>query len=138
MNIDATQTNCEFNSNYELVSQVNKENEKEKVIEFLITTHNFRIDATKKKKVNNIYENVENFNINKKEIKIKDKLIEDMEKINLNELKNYELNELEKKVENLLDEIRIKTGNNSKDPTMEKLLEKYSVLLLDRINKKNK
>ena len=51
-------------------------------------------------------------------------------------MKNYELNELEKKVENLLDEIRVKTGNNSKDPTMEKLLEKYSVLLVDRINKK--
>jgi hypothetical protein len=138
MNIDATQTNYEFNSNYEINSQINKDNEKEKIIEFLISTHNFRIDATKKKKANNIIEKIENFDINQKEIKIKDKLIEDIEKINLNELKNYELNELEKKVENLLDEIRIKTGNISKDPTMEKLLEKYSVLLLDRINKKNK
>jgi hypothetical protein len=135
MNVDMTQTNYDLLSNYENQSQINKENEKEKVIEYLVTTTNFRIDGKKKENKNKI-EKLDDINIKQKEIKAKDKLIENINKINLNELKNYELNELEKKLENLLDEIRVKTGNNSKDPTMEKLLEKYSVLLVDRINKK--
>ena len=130
-----TNTNCDIISNFDNQSQINKENEKEKVIEYLVTTTNFRIDGKKKENKNKI-EKLDDINIKQKEIKAKDKLIENINKINLNELKNYELNELEKKVENLLDEIRVKTGNNSKDPTMEKLLEKYSVLLVDRINKK--
>ena len=133
--VDMTNTNCDIISNFDNQSQINKENEKEKVIEYLVTTTNFRIDGKKKENKNKI-EKLDDINIKQKEIKAKDKLIENINKINLNELKNYELNELEKKVENLLDEIRVKTGNNSKDPTMEKLLEKYSVLLVDRINKK--
>jgi hypothetical protein len=43
---------------------------------------------------------------------------------------------LENNLQNLLDKVRVRLGNQSNDPTMERLLEKYSVLLLDRIEKK--
>ena len=83
-----------------------------------------------KKKVK---ENKFSFNHN---IDIKDKLNDDLNKIDVYKLNNSDLKILENNLEKVLDKVRIRLGNQSLDPTMEKLLEKYSLLLLDRLDNK--
>ena len=46
------------------------------------------------------------------------------------------MKEIEKEVENLLSKIRIKIGKDEKDNVMEKMIDKYSKLIIDKINKK--
>ena len=59
--------------------------------------------------------------------------------IDINSIESIDdLKSMETQLESLLDKIRLKTGNKVKDPTMEKILEKYSVLLFDRIDKLSK
>ena len=68
----------------------------------------------------------------------KDKLINSINNNIVNNINNNEdLKELEKHVERLLSEVRCKLGNEDNDPVMEKMLEKYSKLIIDKINKKD-
>ena len=60
-----------------------------------------------------------------------------MKKINIDDFnKKSELEDLEKNLEELLDKVRFKLGNQSNDVRMEKILEKYSVMLIDRLENK--
>jgi hypothetical protein len=70
----------------------------------------------------------------------KDKLMENIKNVDadVDDLKSEDLKEMENKLELLLNKIRIKLGNESEDPNLEKILEKYSMLLLDKIEKLNK
>ena len=70
----------------------------------------------------------------------KDKLMENIKNVDadIDDLKSEDLKEMENKLELLLNKIRIKLGNESEDPNLEKILEKYSMLLLDKIVKLNK
>ena len=54
-----------------------------------------------------------------------------------NIVKNADLKELENYVENLLDKIKLELGREEKDPIMDKVIEKYSKLIIDKINKNN-
>ena len=75
---------------------------------------------------------------NKKNINNNEKLKEDINNINLDSINNKEaLKELEEKLELLLRNIRVKLGHESSDPNLEKILEKYSMLLLGKIEKLN-
>ena len=69
-------------------------------------------------------------------VDVKDQLNNNLNNIDVYKLNKSELTNLENNLENLLDKVRVRLGNESNDPTMERLLEKYSVLLLDRIEKK--
>ena len=103
-----------------------------------VTKNNFSLIP--KRKIDRVkrLEKAASFSFNHN-ISIKDKLIDSVKKVDIENFDDqYELEELEKGLESLLDKVRIKLGNQSKDPTMEKLLEKYSVLLIDRINKNTK
>jgi hypothetical protein len=73
-------------------------------------------------------------------INYKDKLMENIKYVNddIDDLKSEDLKEMENKLELLLNKIRIKLGNKSENPNLEKILEKYSILLLDKIEKLNK
>jgi hypothetical protein len=70
----------------------------------------------------------------------KDKLMENIKNVDadVDDLKSEDLKEMENKLELLLNKIRIKLGNKSENPNLEKILEKYSILLLDKIEKLNK
>jgi hypothetical protein len=70
----------------------------------------------------------------------KDKLFENIKNVNadIDDLKHEDLKEMENKLELLLNKIRNKLGIKSEDPNLEKILEKYSMLLLDKIGKLNK
>ena len=75
---------------------------------------------------------------NKININNNEKLKEDINNINLDSINNkVALKELEEKLELLLKNIRIKLGHESSDPYLEKILEKYSMLLLGKIEKLN-
>ena len=47
----------------------------------------------------------------------------------------YDLKELEIHVDKLLTKVRCKLGNEENDPIMNKMVEKYSKLILEKINK---
>ena len=128
-NIMITQSNFDINC----VSQSKK-------FKNLTTVSKNNFSLIPRKKIDRIkrLEKAASFSFNHN-ISIKDKLIDSVKKVNIDEFEEeYELEELEKELESLLDKVRVKLGNQSKDPTMEKLLEKYSVLLIDRINKNTK
>ena len=68
----------------------------------------------------------------------KDKLINSIDNNVLDNINNNEdLKELEMHVEKLLSKIRCKLGNEENDPIMEKMIDKYSKLIIDTINKKD-
>ena len=88
------------------------------------------------------YENLSKNNVDEMTInnymEPKDKLINSINNNIVNNINNNEdLKELEKHVERLLSEVRCKLGNEDNDPVMEKMLEKYSKLIIDKINKKD-
>jgi hypothetical protein len=105
----------------------------------LIKVHKNHFNFIPRKKIDRIkrLEKTASFSFNHN-ISTKEKLIDSMKKINIDDInKKSELEDLEKNLEELLDKVRFKLGNQSNDPMMEKLLEKYSVMLIDRIEKKN-
>ena len=128
-NIMITQSNFDINC----VSQSKK-------FQNLRTVSKNNFSLIPKKKIDRVkrLEKAASFSFNHN-ISIKDKLIDSVKKVDIDDFEEQnELEELEKDLESLLDKVRVKLGNQSKDPTMEKLLEKYSVLLIDRINKNTK
>ena len=91
----------------------------------------------KKEKPQNIISKQKDFSYNNSKTQ-KEKFNEAMN-IDINSIESIDdLKSMETQLESLLDKIRLKTGNKVKDPTMEKILEKYSVLLFDRIDKLSK
>ena len=91
----------------------------------------------KKEKPKNIISKQKDFSYNNSKTQ-KEKFNEAMN-IDINSIESIDdLKSMETQLESLLDKIRLKTGNKVKDPTMEKILEKYSVLLFDRIDKLSK
>ena len=101
---------------------------------FTIINNNFKIIKNKKEPIKKI-DKVNKFSyiVN---VDVKDQLNNNLNNIDVYKLNKSELTNLENNLENLLDKVRVRLGNESNDPTMERLLEKYSVLLLDRIEKK--
>ena len=81
-----------------------------------------------------------NFHIQKIEYKnYKDKFLKELQSINIDSFyNNDDLNNLENKLETLLNNIRIKLGQKSENQNLENILEKYSTLLLNKIEKLNK
>jgi hypothetical protein len=125
-NMQITQSNFDINS---IISSKNLSSKQYKV-----TNNNFNFVKKKKEPIKKIVkENKFSFNHN---IDIKDKLNDDLNKIDVYKLNNSDLKILENNLEKVLDKVRIRLGNQSLDPTMEKLLEKYSLLLLDRLDNK--
>ena len=101
---------------------------------FTIIKNNFNIIKKKKeaiKKIDKVYKFSYISNLD-----AKDQLNNKLNNIDVYKLNKSELTNLENNLQNLLDKVRVRLGNESNDPTMERLLEKYSVLLLDRIEKK--
>ena len=91
-------------------------------------------------KKNMIYSKENNFviknDINNNE---KDKLINDLQNINIDLINNKDhLKHLENNLESLLNNIRIRLGYQSENVNLENILEKYSILLMDKIDKINK
>jgi hypothetical protein len=91
-------------------------------------------------KKNMIYSKENNFviknDINNNE---KDKLINDLQNINIDLINNKDhLKHLENNLESLLNNIRIRLGYQSENVNLENILEKYSILLIDKIDKLNK
>ena len=87
-----------------------------------------------------IYSKEHNFVI-KNDIKMndKEKLINNINNINIDYIDNKnDLKDLEYNLESLLNNIRIKLGYNPENSNLENILEKYSVLLIDKIEKMNK
>ena len=69
-------------------------------------------------------------------IEPKDKLINSINNNLVDNIVNKEeLKELEIHVEKLLTQVRCKLGNEDNDPILEKMIEKYSKLIIDKINK---
>ncbi len=101
---------------------------------FTIINNNFKIIKNKKEPIKKI-DKVNKFSyiVN---VDVKDQLNNNLNNVDVYKLNKSELTNLENNLENLLDKVRVRLGNESNDPTMERLLEKYSVLLLDRIEKK--
>ena len=91
-----------------------------------------------KKQIKLIKENIIQFQINSGETPIQ-KLKDSLDKFDISKVNTTsELEEIESKLENVLNQIRVRLGNESKDPVMEKMLEKYSLLLLDKLDKMGK
>jgi len=82
----------------------------------------------------------ENDFIIKSKINHTDKLMDNIKNVDfdVDDLESENLKELENKLALLLNKIRIKLGNKSENPSLENILEKYSMLLLDKIGKLNK
>ena len=69
----------------------------------------------------------------------KDKLINDIQNINIDLINNKEhLNYLENNLESLLNNIRIKLGYQLENVNWENILENYSILHMNKIDKLNK
>ena len=84
--------------------------------------------------INNI-NNIELIN----RIEPKDKLIKSIDDNIINNITDEnDLKEIETNVEKLLSDIRYKIGKEEKDPFMEKMVDKYSQLILEKINNNNK
>ena len=84
--------------------------------------------------INNI-NNIELIN----RIEPKDKLIKSIDDNFINNITDEnDLKEIETNVEKLLSDIRYKIGKEEKDPFMEKMVDKYSQLILEKINNNNK
>ena len=84
--------------------------------------------------INNI-NNIELIN----RIEPKDKLIKIIDDNFINNITDEnDLKEIETNVEKLLSDIRYKIGKEEKDPFMEKMVDKYSQLILEKINNNNK
>ena len=81
-----------------------------------------------------------NFHIKKIEYNNnKDKLLKELQTINIDCFdNNNDLKSIENKLESLLNNIRIKLGYKSENRNLENILEKYSTLLLNKIEKLNK
>jgi len=96
----------------------------------------FRPNETNKKVIMSINKinNIEVIN----KIEPKDKLIKLIDGNYISKIKDEnDLKEIEKSVEQLLSDIRSKIGKEEKDVFMEKMVDKYSQLIVDKISKNN-
>ena len=83
-----------------------------------------------------IISKVNDIQIINNKINYKDKIMKYINEIDINNLEGKdELKNLEKKLEILLKNIRIKLGCKDDNAELENILEKYSMMLLDKIEK---
>ena len=128
-NLIITQTSYAVESNY-LLNKISKKN-------FNICNE-INICYIKKNNSKNKYEGLLKDFDNEFEIKVKpeEKLINSIDNNLIDNIVNIEdLKELEMHVEKLLTKVRFKLGNEENDPIMNKMVEKYSKLILEKINK---
>ena len=92
---------------------------------------------SKKQYKNLLIDNLDDIEINDN-LEPKDRLIKSIDNnIVDNIVNNQDLKELEMHVEKLLSKVRCKLGNDENDPIMEKMIDKYSKLIIDSMNKKD-
>ena len=123
-NLNLTQTSSGFNylfpnkNNFEVIIPCQEEN-------LILEKSNEEVLEISKQNDIEIIEN---------EMSYKNKLIKNINEIDINTFVGKdELKNMEKKLEILLNNIRIKLGNNTEKTEIENILEKYSIMLLDRI-----
>ena len=123
-NLNLTQTSSGFNylfpnkNNFEVIIPCQEEN-------LILEKSNEEVLEISKQNDIEIIEN---------EMSYKNKLIKNINEIDVNTFVGKdELKNMEKKLEILLNNIRIKLGNNTEKTEIENILEKYSIMLLDKI-----
>ena len=123
-NLNLTQTSSGFNylfpnkNNFEVIIPCQEEN-------LILEKSNEEVLEISKQNDIEIIEN---------EMSYKNKLIKNINEIDINTFVGKdELKNMEKKLEILLNNIRIKLGDNSEKTEIENILEKYSIMLLDKI-----
>ena len=123
-NLNLTQTSSGFNylfpnkNNFEVIIPCQEEN-------LILEKSNEEVLEISKQNDIEIIEN---------EMSYKNKLIKNINEIDINSFVGKdELKIMEKKLEILLNNIRIKLGDNSEKTEIENILEKYSIMLLDKI-----
>ena len=132
-NLIITQTSYAVESNYLL----NKLNKKPYIICNEIDICYWIAPKYKYQNQNLLKTNTDELEINNY-IEPKDKLINSINNNIVDNIDdNEELKELEMHVEKLLAQVRCKLGNEDNDPVLEKMIEKYSKLIIEKINKNN-
>ena len=123
-NLNLTQTSSGFNylfpnkNNFEVIIPCQEEN-------LILEKSNEEVLEISKQNDIEIIEN---------EMSYKNKLIKNINEIDVNTFVGKdELKNMEKKLEILLNNIRIKLGDNSEKTEIENILEKYSIMLFDKI-----
>ena len=123
-NLNLTQTSSGFNylfpnkNNFEVIIPCQEEN-------LILEKSNEEVLEISKQNDIEIIEN---------EMSYKSKFIKNIDEIDVNTFVGKdELKNMEKKLEILLNNIRIKLGNNTEKTEIENVLEKYSIMLLDKI-----
>ena len=123
-NLNLTQTSSGFNylfpnkNNFEVIIPCQEEN-------LILEKSNEEVLEISKQNDIEIIEN---------EMSYKNKLIKNINEIDVNTFVGKdELKNMEKKLEILLNNIRIKLGDNTEKTEIENILEKYSIMLLDKI-----
>ena len=98
--------------------------------------YNMNDNGQKNKYKENLFEE-HNEEICLNDIKPEEKLINSIDNNIIDNIRNEEdLKEIEIYVEKLLGQVRSKIGNEENDPIMNKMIEKYSKLIFDKINEK--
>ncbi len=94
----------------------------------------YKMNTNQKKYEENLFEtHNEEFGLNN--LNPEEKLINSIDNNIIDNIENKEdLKEIENCVEKLLGEVRCKIGNEENDPVMNKMIEKYSKLILEKIN----
>ena len=94
----------------------------------------YKMNSNQKKYEENLFEtHNEEFGLNN--LNPEEKLINSIDNNIIDNIENKEdLKEIENCVEKLLGEVRCKIGNEENDPVMNKMIEKYSKLILEKIN----
>ena len=128
-NLNLTQTSSNFNfipptkSNFDIIISCQEE-------QIILES----IERNKKEEM--IISKVNDIQIINNKINNKDKIMKYINEIDINNLEGKdELKNLEKKLEILLKNIRIKLGCKDDNAELENILEKYSMMLLDKIEK---
>ena len=133
-NLIITQTSLGINSlNVKINNQLNKN---KIILEICPQEIMIKILGNKKKIFYKVDKKVNDVKV-LSDMDYKDKIIKDLNTLNLDNIYNKtDLEEIENNLDSLLDDIRIKLGNKEEDIATQKMLEKYSVLLMNKINKK--
>ena len=97
----------------------------------------YKMNNNSRKKYNNLLKNNSDALEINNHLDPKDKLIKSIDNNVIDSIVNNEdLKELEMHVEKLLTKVRCKLGNDENDPIMGKMIDKYSKLIIDYMNKK--
>ena len=132
-----TQTYLEINSQ---CCEINSCYKKEKGFEKCVKCgeSKFTLTPSPKNKITFLVKQQQHLSLLKKDKSIKEKIHDIFSDFNKEKNVSKEnLEEIEGELEAFLDAVRTKLGTNYPDPTMGKVLEKYSVLLMEKIKEKS-